>query len=98
HDSPRGRVPHGQRASRQVGVTRTRRSLRTRLVLAMGAIAIGVVVITGAATIGLARRSAADNAEQHLQEKAPRVVTSLEELGRRLRLRQARGADSRQLS
>jgi signal transduction histidine kinase len=79
-------------------VTRTRRSLRTRLVLAMGAIAVGVVVITGAATIGLARRSAADNAEQQLQEKAPRVVSSLEELGRRLRLRQARGGDSRQLS
>jgi two-component system sensor histidine kinase BaeS len=56
------------------------------------------VVITGAATIGLARRSAADNAEEQLQEKAPRVVNQLEALGRRLRLRQARGADSRQLT
>jgi two-component system sensor histidine kinase BaeS len=64
----------------------------------MAAIAIGVVVITGAATIGLARRSAADNAEQQLRDKAPRVVEQLELVGQRLRLRQARGADSRQLS
>jgi two-component system sensor histidine kinase BaeS len=64
----------------------------------MAAIAIGVVAVTGVATVGLARRSAADNAEQQLQEKAPRVVNQIQGLGRRLRLRQARGGDSRQLS
>ncbi len=79
-------------------MTRARRKLRTRLVIAMSGIAIGVLVITAVATIGLARRSAVGNAQNQLEEKAPRVANQLEELGRRLRLRQARGGDSRAIS
>lgn len=79
-------------------MTKTRRTLRTRLVLAMAGIAIGVVVITGVTTIGLARRGAADTAQHQLEDKAPRVARQLEELGKRLRQRQERGASSRQLS
>jgi len=79
-------------------VTKTRRTLRTRLVLAMAGIAIGVVLITGVTTIGLARRGAAQTAQHQLEDKAPRVARQLEELGQRLRLRQERGASSRPLS
>ncbi len=79
-------------------MTRTRRTLRTRLVLAMAGIAIGVVVITGLTTIGLARRGAADTAQHQIQDKAPRVARQLESLGRRLRQRQLRGASSRPIS
>lgn len=79
-------------------MTRARRKLRTRLVVAMSGIAIGVLVITAVATIGLARRSAATTAQHQLEEKAPRVARQVEELGRRLRLRQARGADGRAIS
>lgn len=70
---------------------RTRRKLRTRLVLAITLVAIGVLVITAVATIGLARRGAVSTAQDQLQEKSPAVANQLEELGRRLRLRQARG-------
>jgi hypothetical protein len=51
----------------------------------MAGIAIGVVVITGVTTIGLARQSAANTAESQLEEKAPRVARQLEQLGERLR-------------
>jgi two-component system OmpR family sensor kinase len=79
-------------------VSRTRRTLRTRLVLAMAGIAIGVVVITGVTTIGLARRGAADTAQNQLEAKAPRVASQLEQLGERLRQRQQRGGNVRQIS
>jgi signal transduction histidine kinase len=72
-------------------VTARRRKLRTRLVIAMAVIAVGVLLITAIATIGLARRGAVNTAEEELQRKSPQVATQLEELGRRLRLRQARG-------
>ena len=58
-------------------VSRPRRKLRTRLVVAMSGIAIGVLVITAVATIGLARRSAADDrARSSSSEKAPRSRAS----------------------
>ncbi|MGZ4736309.1 MAG: ATP-binding protein [Acidimicrobiia bacterium] len=79
-------------------MTKSRRTLRRRLVVAMAGIAVGVLVITGVATIGLARRSAANNAEQQLQEKAPRVARQLEALGRALRQRQSRGTNGRNIS
>jgi signal transduction histidine kinase len=79
-------------------VTKTRRTLRTRLVLAMAGIAIGVLVITGVTTIGLARRSEATNAEQQLQDKAPQVARQLEALGQRLRQRQQKGTNGRAIS
>ena len=79
HDGARRRVPDGQHRPHTSLVTKTRRTLRSRLVLAMAGIAIGVVVITGLTTIGLARRSAADTAEDQLEDKAPRVARQLED-------------------
>jgi two-component system sensor histidine kinase BaeS len=57
----------------------------------MAAIAVGVLVVTAVATVGLARREAVSTAEEQLQQKAPEVAGQLETLGRRLRVRQARG-------
>jgi two-component system sensor histidine kinase BaeS len=73
-------------------VSRSRRKLRTRLVIAMAVIAIGVLLITAVATVALARRGAVSTAEDQLEQKAPDVAGQLENLGRRLRVRQARGA------
>jgi two-component system OmpR family sensor kinase len=64
----------------------------------MAGIAIGALVITAVATIGLTRGSEAKNAEDQLQEQAPRVARQLEELGRRLRARQSRGDNSPTIS
>lgn len=64
----------------------------------MAGIAIGALVITAVATIGLTRGSEARNAQDQLQEQAPRVARQLEELGRRLQLRQSRGVNSRAIS
>jgi two-component system sensor histidine kinase BaeS len=58
----------------------------------MAGLAIGVLVVTAAATVGLARRGAVSTAEDQLEQKAPDVARQLENLGRRLRVRQARGA------
>jgi two-component system, OmpR family, sensor kinase len=79
-------------------VSGTRRKLRSRLVLAMAGIAVGVLVITAVTTIGLARRTAANTAQQQLQAKAPQVARQLDELGRRLRNRRAQGTNARALS
>jgi two-component system sensor histidine kinase BaeS len=57
----------------------------------MAVIAVGVLVITAVATVALARRSAVSTAEDQLEQKAPEVAGQLEILGRRLRVRQARG-------
>lgn len=75
-------------------MTRARRSLRRRLTVAIAGIAIGALVITAVATIGLTRRSSATTAEHQLQDQAPRVARQLEELGRRLRTRQQRGINA----
>jgi two-component system sensor histidine kinase BaeS len=79
-------------------VTKRRRTLRTRLVLAMAGIAVGVLAITAVTTDGLARRSAANTAQQQLEDKAPQVAAQLEALGLRLRARQQRGTNARALS
>jgi two-component system sensor histidine kinase BaeS len=71
-------------------VTRRRR-LRTRLFVAMAAIAVGVLLVTGVVTIALARRGAARTAEQELRTKAPGIADQLEQLGQRLRVRRAEG-------
>ncbi len=65
--------------------------LRTRLLVAMAAIAVGVLVLTGVTTLALARRGSVDNARQELEGKAPRVATQLENLGRVLLTRRAEG-------
>lgn len=72
-------------------MTRPRTRLRTRLLVAMAAIAVGVLVLTGFTTIGLARRNSVDHARQELEGKAPRVATQLENLGRVLLRRRADG-------
>jgi two-component system sensor histidine kinase BaeS len=58
-------------------VKRPRRKLRTRLTVAMLAIALGVLVVTAGITASLARRTAADAARHDLQRTAPEVATAL---------------------
>ncbi len=70
---------------------RPRRSLRGRLLVAMAAIAVGVLVVTGATTIALARRSAQRTAIAHLQQQSPQVANQLRALGRTLRSREFTG-------
>lgn len=72
-------------------MTAPRKRLRTRLLVAMAGIAVGVLVLTGFTTIALARRGSVDNARQELEGKAPRVATQLENLGRVLLTRRADG-------
>ena len=62
-----------------------RRRLRTRLFVAMALIAVGVLLVTGVVTIGLARRGATDRAVEDLQAKAGPIGQQLERLGVRLR-------------
>ena len=76
----------------------SRRTLRTRLVLAMAGIAIGVLVITAVTTISLARRNSVTTAQHQLEDKAPQVASQLEALGARLRTREQRGTNSRTIS
>jgi two-component system sensor histidine kinase BaeS len=68
-----------------------RRKLRTRLLVAMASIAVGVVVVTGVTTVALARRSAERTAISHLEDQAPDVRAQLLQLGRLLRARELRG-------
>lgn len=70
---------------------RARRTLRTRLLFAMAAIAVGVLVLTGATTNALARRSAERTAISHLRGQAPGVANQLRTFARVLRKRTLRG-------
>lgn len=72
-------------------MTRTRRSLRGRLLIAMAGIAVGVLLVTGITTIALARRSAERTAISHLEDQAPEVVAQVRNLGAVLRTRTAEG-------
>ncbi len=69
---------------------KARDSLRTRLLVAMAAIAVGVLVVTGVTTIALARRSAERSAISHLEEQAPSVTAQLRGLARIVRNRTER--------
>jgi two-component system sensor histidine kinase BaeS len=71
--------------------TGRRRKLRTRLLIAMASIAVGVLVVTGVTTVALARRTAERTAISHLEDQAPDVRTQLLQLGRLLRGRELRG-------
>jgi signal transduction histidine kinase len=71
--------------------TGRRRRLRTRLLVAMASIAVGVVVVTGVTTVALTRRSAERTAISHLEDQAPDVRAQLLQLGRLLRGRELRG-------
>ena len=72
-------------------VSGRRRRLRTRLLVAMAAIAVGVLVVTGVTTVTLARRAASRAAISHLEEQAPTVTRQLKRLGRGLRARSVTG-------
>ena len=85
HHRARGWLP-----TRILGAVRPRASLRGRLLIAMAAIAVGVLVVTGFTTIALARRSAERNAIAHLEEQAPSVTSQLRSLGRAVRGRRLR--------
>ena len=69
---------------------KSRASLRGRLLIAMAAIAVGVLVVTGFTTVALARRSAERNAIAHLEAQAPSVTSQLRSLGRAVRARRLR--------
>ncbi|HEY7105134.1 MAG TPA: HAMP domain-containing sensor histidine kinase [Acidimicrobiia bacterium] len=58
----------------------TRRRLRTRLLVAMLAIALGTLVVTAAVTAGLARRNSADSARDNLADHTPVVADELDQL------------------
>jgi two-component system sensor histidine kinase BaeS len=58
-------------------VTRRTRRLRTRLVVAMVAIALGTLVVTAAITAGLARRTSTNAARDNLSEHTPIVADEL---------------------
>jgi signal transduction histidine kinase len=87
-----------------LAVSRPRRRLRTRLVVAMMAIALGVLLLTAAVTAGLARRSEVTNARNDVQNRAqvvgpefdrlieqlPQARTAAETLGGRRQLRRIR--------
>ena len=51
--------------------------LRTRLVVAMVVLAIGVLAFTAVATLALARKTNTDNARKQLESKAPQLATAL---------------------
>jgi len=61
-------------------VTRRTRRLRTRLLVAMVAVALGTLVITAGVTAGLARRTATNSARDDLAEHTPVVANELNQL------------------
>ena len=61
-------------------MTRRPRHLRTRLLVAMVAVALGTLVITAAVTAGLARRTATNSARDDLAEHTPVVADELNQL------------------
>jgi two-component system sensor histidine kinase BaeS len=61
-------------------VTRPHRRLRTRLVVAMMSIALGVLLLTAAVTAGLARRSEVNNARHDVQNRAEVVGPEFDSL------------------
>jgi len=61
-------------------MTRPRRRLRTRLVVAMMAIALGVLLLTAAVTAGLAHRSEVTNARHDVQHRAEVVGPEFDSL------------------
>ena len=54
--------------------------LRTRLLVAMGLVVLGAIVLTGLGTFVLARQTAAQEAEDDLEEDAPRAAVAIENL------------------
>jgi len=78
-------------------VSRPARRLRTRLLVAMMAIAFGVLVVAALGAAGLARDTSADDALDDLKRQAPTVARQLETLGREASRAQAGGPAGRRL-
>jgi two-component system sensor histidine kinase BaeS len=66
-------------------MTRPTRRLRTRLLVAMVAIAFGVLVVAAVGAAGLARQTAADSALDDLEARAPELAALVEDLGTQIR-------------
>jgi hypothetical protein len=65
-------------------VTRPRRKLRTRLLVAMMAIALGVLLLTAAVTAGLARRTEVNTARHDVQDRVEVVAPEFDTLIKQL--------------
>jgi signal transduction histidine kinase len=72
-------------------VDRPRRRLRTRLFVAMFAIAFGVLVVAGVGAVGIARQTASAAAIKDLKQKVKPITTELDTLGRQFRTNRLRG-------
>jgi two-component system sensor histidine kinase BaeS len=66
-------------------MTRPTRHLRTRLLLAMVAIAFGVLVVSAAGAAVIARQTASESALDDLRGRAPELSTLVENLGDQIR-------------
>ena len=66
-----------------------RRKLRTRLLVAMVAVALGTLVLTALVTAGIARRTSVDDARSHVQDRAELIATDLDSLISRVPAAQA---------
>lgn len=66
-------------------MNRPRRRLRTRLLVAMVAIAFGVLVVAAVGAAALARQTAADSAVADLERRAPDLALLVQRLGRQIR-------------
>jgi two-component system sensor histidine kinase BaeS len=78
-------------------VIRPTRRLRTRLLVAMVAIAFGVLVVAAAGAAVLARETAADSALRDLRKRAPELATLVERLGTQIRSQPVTAAAARRL-
>jgi two-component system, OmpR family, sensor kinase len=78
-------------------MNRPTRRLRARLLVAMVAIAFGVLMIAALGAIGLARNAASDSAISELKQQAPTVATQLTTLRRELAVAQNRANGGRRL-
>ncbi len=68
-----------------------RRKLRTRLLVAMVAIALGTLVLTALVTAGIARRTSVDDARNTVQQRAELIASDLDSLIARLPAAEAAG-------
>ena len=66
-------------------MNRPRRRLRTRLLVAMVAIAFGVLVVSALGAAVLAKRTASDSALNDLRDRAPELAALVDDLGTQIR-------------
>jgi len=66
-------------------VTRPTRHLRTRLLVAMVAIAFGTLVVAAAGAAAIAKQTASDSAVDDLRDRAPELAQLVDNLGNQIR-------------